>query len=117
MSCKTLLRELPASARIFDRHSRLRTRRCVLIGDSRFETSLKRRTEFPEVPKTDSLADFGHDVKVKVDVMEGVQSGAENFVRDEKVAQIRTRIAAARRTFAIRVERARIFRVARLLDE
>src|SRR5690348_10817708 len=112
MSRKTLPRKT-ACAHSFDRHSRLRTRRCVLIGDSRFETSLKRRTEFPEVPKTDSLADFGHDVKVKVDVMEGVQSRAEDFVRHEKMPQIRARIAPARRTFTIRIERARILGIAR----
>jgi hypothetical protein len=37
-----------------------------------FQTSLKVRAELFEVPKTDSLANFAHVVKVKVDVVVGV---------------------------------------------
>jgi hypothetical protein len=37
-----------------------------------FQTSLKVRAELFEVPKTDSVANFAHDVKVKVDVVVGV---------------------------------------------
>lgn len=49
------------------------------FGHSACKASLKVRTESEEIPKTDSLADFPHEVKVKVDVMEGGEGGAENF--------------------------------------
>ena len=46
-----------------------------------FQTSLKVRTELFEHPKTDSLSDSPHDVKVKVDVVVGVQDGRQKFSR------------------------------------
>ena len=42
-------------------------------------TSLKVRAELFELPKTDSLANFAHYVKVKVDVVVGVQNYREEF--------------------------------------
>ena len=44
-----------------------------------FQTSLKVRAELFELPKTDSLANFAHYVKVKVNVVVGVQDGGEEF--------------------------------------
>ena len=40
-----------------------------------FQTSLKVRTELFERPKTNSLPNFAHSVKVKVDVVKGVKDG------------------------------------------
>ena len=50
-----------------------------LLGFVLFQTSLKVRAELFELPKTDSLANFVHYVKVKVDVVVGVQNYREEF--------------------------------------
>ena len=50
-----------------------------LLGFVLFQTSLKVRAELFELPKTDSLANFAHYVKVKVDVVVGVQDDREEF--------------------------------------
>src|SRR5271156_71007 len=49
------------------------------LGFVLFQTSLKVRAELFELPKTDSLANFAHYVKVKVDVVVGVQNYREEF--------------------------------------
>jgi hypothetical protein len=50
-----------------------------LLGFVLFQTSLKVRAELFELPKTDSLANFAHYVKVKVDVVVGVQNCRKKF--------------------------------------
>src|SRR5580704_17636338 len=49
------------------------------LGFVLFQTSLKVRAELFELPKTDSLANFAHYVKVKVDVVVGVQNCRKKF--------------------------------------
>src|ERR1700683_4626164 len=50
-----------------------------LPGFVLFQPSLKVRAELFELPKTDSVANFAHYVKVKVDVVVGVQNDREEF--------------------------------------
>ncbi len=50
-----------------------------LLGFVLFQTSLKVRAELFELPKTDSVANFAHYVKVKVDVVVGVQNYRKKF--------------------------------------
>src|SRR5271155_3528277 len=50
-----------------------------LLGFVLFQTSLKVRAELIELPKTDSLANFAHYVKVKVNVVVGVQNDRQEF--------------------------------------
>ena len=69
-----------------------------------FQTSLKVRAELFELPKTDSVANFAHDVKVKVNVVVGVQNYREKFSRRIKVAEVGARVAAAHRASAGFVE-------------
>jgi hypothetical protein len=49
-------------------------------GLTRFETRLKRRGESCQLPKRNRLANFAHDVKVKVEIVVGVQDCTENLV-------------------------------------
>src|SRR5271154_64588 len=49
------------------------------LGFVLFQTSLKVKAELIELPKTDSLANFAHYVKVKVDVVVGVQNDRQEF--------------------------------------
>src|ERR1700741_545056 len=60
-----------------------------------FEACLKVRAESIELSKTDSLPNLAHYVKVKVDVVVGVQDARERFARGIKVPQICTRVPAA----------------------
>ena len=53
-----------------------------------FQTSLKVRAELFELPKTDSVANFAHVVKVKVNVVVGVQNYREKFSGRVKVPQV-----------------------------
>src|SRR4029077_18003590 len=55
-----------------------------------FEACLKVRAESFELSKTDSLANLTHDVKVKVDVVVGVQDACKRLTRGIKVPQICT---------------------------
>ena len=65
-----------------------------------FQTSLKVRAELFELPKTDSVANLAHDVKVKVNVVVGVQNNREEFSGRIKMAEVGARIAAANRAGA-----------------
>src|SRR5277367_3294016 len=60
-----------------------------------FQTSLKVSAELFELPKTDSVANFAHVVKVKVNVVVGVQNYREKFSGRVKVPQVCARIAPA----------------------
>jgi curli biogenesis system outer membrane secretion channel CsgG len=62
-----------------------------------FEACLKVRAESFELSKTDSLANFDHHVKVKVEVVVGVQDCREKFTSGIKMAQIGTGVSAANR--------------------
>src|SRR5271156_1885628 len=59
-----------------------------------FQTSLKVRAELFELPKTDSVANFAHDVKVKIDIVGGVQDDREKFSRGVEMPEISARIPA-----------------------
>src|ERR1700733_6756756 len=65
------------------------------------EACLKVRTEFLELPKTDSLANFTHDVKVKVEVVVGVQDRREKLPSGIKMPQVCTGIPLTNRAAAI----------------
>jgi hypothetical protein len=86
-----------------------------LLGFVLFQTSLKVRAELFELPKTDSLANFAHYVKVKVNVVVGVQDRSEEFSGGIEMAQVRARVAAAHGAAAGFVNRARVARVLRAL--
>src|ERR1039458_211374 len=75
------------------------------------------RVEYRELSKQQSLPDFSHSVKVKVDVMMGGEDGAQHLAGDEEVAKVAARIAAANRTGAGGVGRALIPRVTGVLDD
>ena len=82
-----------------------------------FEACLKVRAESFELSKTDSLPNLAHYVKVKVDVVVGVQDACKRLTRGIKVPQIRTRIPAANGALTFFVYGPLIVCVARILDE
>jgi hypothetical protein len=82
-----------------------------------FEACLKVRAESFELSKTDSLPNLAHYVKVKVDVVVGVQDARKRFTRGIKVPQICTRIPAANRALTFFVYGPLIICVTRVLDE
>jgi hypothetical protein len=81
-----------------------------------FEACLKVRAESFELSKTDSLANLPHYVKVKVDVVVGVQDARERFTRGIKMPQICTRIPAANRALTCFVYGSRVVCIARIPD-
>src|SRR6266852_1154713 len=82
-----------------------------------FEARLKLCGESSQVPKRDSLANFPHDVKVKVEVVVGVQDRREDFVGHKQMPQVSARVAPADHAAAGFVWWARVIGVARILDE
>src|SRR5712691_791823 len=58
-----------------------------------FEARLKLCGESSQVPKRDSLANFPHDVKVKVEVVVGVQDRRQDFVGHKQMPQVSARVA------------------------
>src|SRR5215472_5294611 len=82
-----------------------------------FEACLKVRAESSELSKTDSLPNFPHDVKVKVDVVMGIQDACQRLTRGIKMPQICTRIPAANRALTFFVYGPLVVRIARVLDE
>src|SRR5271154_956950 len=87
------------------------------FGMPDIEACVQVRAESREIPKTDSLANFAHHVKVKVDVVVGVQDRAKQFIRKEKMAQIGARIAAANGAAAGLVDWPEILGVAGVFDQ
>src|SRR5580658_1628207 len=81
------------------------------------EACLKIRAESFETSKTDSLANFPHDVKVKVEIVVGVQDGGKRFPGGIKVPQIGTGIPSANRASAGLVDRPLVFRKLRIADQ
>src|SRR5580700_7491543 len=82
-----------------------------------FEACLKVRAESFELSKTDSLPNFPHDVKVKVDVVVGVQDARKRFARGIKVPQICTGIPATNRALTFFVYGPLIVGVTRISDK
>jgi hypothetical protein len=82
-----------------------------------FEACLKVRAESFELSKTDSLPNLAHYVKVKVDVVVGVQDARKRFARGIKVPQICTRVPEANRALTFFVYGPLIVCVASVLDE
>src|SRR6201987_6232269 len=82
-----------------------------------FEACLKVRAESFELSKTDSLPNLAHYVKVKVDVVVGVQDARKRFARGIKVPQICTRIPAANSALTFFVYGPLIVCIPRVLDE
>src|SRR5579864_6550006 len=82
-----------------------------------FEACLNVRAESIELSKTDSLPNLAHYVKVKVDVVVGVQDACQGFASGIKVPQICTRVPAANGALTIFVYGPLIVCVARVLDE
>src|ERR1700690_2117098 len=77
------------------------------------EACLKVRADSFELSKTDSLANFTHYVKVKVQVMVGVQDGREKLSSGIKMPQICTGVAGTNRALTIFVNGPRISGVLR----
>src|ERR1700749_5162543 len=82
-----------------------------------FEACRKVRAESSELSKTDSLPNLAHYVKVKVDVVVGVQDARKRLTRGIKVPQICTGIPAANGELTFFVYGPLIVCVARVLDE
>lgn len=82
-----------------------------------FEACLKVRAESIKLSKTDSLPNLAHYVKVKVDVVVGVQDACKRFARGIKVPQICTRVPAANGALTFFVYRTLIVCVTRIFDE
>src|SRR5579864_2614403 len=82
-----------------------------------FEACLKVRAESFELSKTDSLPNLAHYVKVKVDVVMGVQDAHKRFASGIKVPQICTRVPAADGALTFFVYGPLIVCVPRVLDE
>ena len=81
------------------------------------EACLKVRAESFELSKTDSLANFAHHVKVKVEVVVGVQDGREEFSSGIKMPQIGTGVSPADGARAIFINRARIVCILRIPNQ
>src|SRR5271154_265340 len=71
------------------------------FGMPDIEACVQVRAESREIPKTDSLANFAHHVKVKVDVVVGVQDGRKELAGGIKMPQIGTGIPLANGALAI----------------
>src|ERR1700739_4986162 len=82
-----------------------------------YEACLKVRAESFETPKTDSLPNLPHYVKVKVDVVVAVQDARERFTGGIKMPQICTRVSAANRSLTFFVYGLWVVCVARVFDE
>src|SRR5207245_5702593 len=85
-------------------------------GRVRLEARMQLGRESGQVPKCDRLADLPHDVKVKVDVVEGAEDGGKEFPGEKQVAQVGARIPAASGAVTLTVQWARIFGIARIPD-
>src|ERR1700689_4703530 len=81
------------------------------------EACLKVRAETIELPKLDSLTNLAHDVKVKVEIVVGVQDYREKFSGRIEMPQVSAGISAANRAGAGLVNRPRIVRVFRVANE
>src|SRR5277367_1460611 len=81
------------------------------------EACLKVRAETFELPKLDSLTNSAHDVKVKVEIVVGVQDDREKFSRRVEVPQVRAGISATNRAGAGLVNRPRIIGVFRVANQ
>ena len=75
------------------------------------------RAESFERSKTDSLANFPHHVKVKVQVMEGVQDDREELSSGIKMPQICTGVSMANLALAALIDGAGILRVYGVSDD
>ena len=75
------------------------------------------RAESFQLPKPDSLSDSLHHVKVKVEIVVGVQDDGEKFSRGIEVPQIRAGIPATHGAPAALVDGPRIIRVARIPNQ
>src|SRR5713226_4851876 len=82
-----------------------------------FEVCPQLCAESCQIPKLNSLADSPHDVKVKVEVVEGVQDRGQDLSGDKQVAQVSARISAADRAGAALIRRANVAGIARILDQ
>src|ERR1700690_336253 len=81
------------------------------------EACLKVRAETFELPKLDSLTNLAHDVKVKVEIVVGVQDDREKFASGIKMPKISAGIAAANRARTVLVNWPRIGRVLRVANK
>ena len=73
--------------------------------------------ESRQIPKTDSLANFAHDVKVKEKIVVGVQDRGEKFAGGVQVAEIGARVAVADGAGAGFVDGALVAYIFCVLDE
>src|ERR1700687_2435087 len=81
------------------------------------EACLKVRAETFEFPKLDSLTNLTHDVKVKVEVVVGVQDHREKFSGRIYMPQVRAGIAETNRASAILINRTRIAGILRVANQ
>src|SRR5216683_2644105 len=86
-------------------------------GRVRLEARMQLGRESGQIPKCDRLADLPHDVKVKVDVVEGTEDGREKFPGEKQVAQVGARIPAASGAMALIVQWPWVSGIARIPDE
>src|SRR5580698_6903242 len=81
------------------------------------EACLEVSAESSEIPKLDSLPNFAHGVKVKVDVVVGVQDRSQQLVRKIEMPQVSPRIAPANRARARLIKPSWILGILRVLYE
>src|SRR5580658_1929516 len=87
------------------------------LGMPVLEACLEVSAESSEIPKLDSLPNFAHGVKVKVDIVVGVQDRRQQLIRKIEVTQVSPRIPPANRARTGLIERPRIFGILRILDQ
>src|SRR5271154_959997 len=87
------------------------------LGMPVLEACLEVSAESSEIPKLDSLPNFAHGVKVKVDVVVGVQDRRQQLIRKIEMPQVSPRISPANGASAGLIQRPRIFGILRILDQ